>query len=319
MSPRLVQHLRQSRKWMESYTLTPTNLENFFRAFILESDSIDRLLVSPGRKLLGLERINTAFQATTTWCRALVEQAFIKNANDVCSMTVLAEGIGHNLPAALANALAPEHQRGDNFMGVSRFALAKYENDAPRSNDFNRSSSMTNQFVTTLLFAEPHHAYIPFDARVKYLRVESPAPVWVMLDTIATGATLVRGLEAAFANAPKPREILLGTPAGSLVGAKKIAALCARENVSLTFFFFGAIFGLWKDGTALPWCHPDTIFSGTPRSEKNRALTARLFNNIDGFCSVGDCSANFFDVVEAEKILQEEETRFNWQIPVSNL
>jgi hypothetical protein len=200
-------------------------------------------------------------------------------------MTVLAEGIGHNLPAALA-AVLPMPQRGDNFMGVSRFALSKSANDA----------------------------YTPFDARVKYLRIESPAPVWVMLDTIATGATLVRGLEAAFANAPKPREILLGTPAGSLVGAKKIAELCVRENVQITFFFFGAIFGLWQDGTALPWCHPDTIFSGTPRSEKNRALTARLFNNIEGFCAVGDCSANFFDVAEAEKILQEEEKRFDWKL-----
>lgn len=271
---------------MEPYTLTLKNLKTFPRAFILESDSIDRLLVSPGRKLLGVERMNTAFEATTTWCRALVEQEFFKNPNDVCTMTVLAEGIGHNLPAALATALAPNHQRGDNFMGVSRFALPKNESDA----------------------------YTPFDARVKYLRVESPASVWVMLDTIATGATLVRGLEAAFANAPKPREILLGTPAGSLVGAKKIADLCVRENVYITFFFFGAIFGLWQDGTALPWCHPDTIFSGTPRGEKNRALTARIFNNIEGFCSVGDCSANFFDVTEAEKILQEEQERFQWKL-----
>lgn len=270
---------------METYTLTIKNQQNFPRAFILESDSIDRLLVSPGRKLLGVERMNTAFEATTTWCRALVEQEFFTDANDVCTMTVLAEGFGHNLPAALATALAPRHHRGDNFMGVSRFAIAKNEGDA----------------------------YVPFDARVKYLRLESPAPVWVLLDTIATGATLVRGLEAAFA-IDKPREILLGTPAGSLVGAKKIAELCVRENVQVTFFFFGAIFGLWQDGTALPWCHPDTIFSGTPRGEKNRALTARIFNNIQGFCSVGDCSANFFDVTEAEKILREEEEQFGWKL-----
>ena len=272
---------------METYTLSQIKLGNVPLTLILESDSIDRLLVNPGRKLLGLGRTNTAFEATTTWCRALVEQEFIKNPRDVCTMTVLAEGIGHNLPAALATALAPNHQRGDNFMGVSRFAL-------PKNND---------------------DAYTPFDARVKYLRIESPAPLWVMLDTIATGATLVRGLESAFGNAPKPEHILLGTPAGSLAGAKKIAELCARENVRLTFFFFGAIFGLWQDGTALAWCHPDTVLSGTARGDKNRALTARIFNNIEGFCSVGDCSANFFDVAEAEKILREEETRFGWQLP----
>lgn len=271
---------------MESYTLTQINLANIPPTYILESDSIDHLLVNPGRKLLGLGRMNTAFEATVTWCRALVEQGFIRNADEVCSMTVLAEGIGHNLPAALATALAPGHQRGDNFMGVSRFALPKGEQDS----------------------------YTPFDARVKYLRVESPAPVWVMMDTIATGATLVRGLEAAFANAPKPEQILLGTPAGSLAGARKIAELCAQNQVQLTLFCFGAIFGLWQDGTALPWCHPNTIFSGTPRSEKNRLLTARMFNHLEGFCAVGDCSANFFDVGEAEKILAAEQERFGWQL-----
>lgn len=272
---------------METYTLTPITLNNFPRAFILESDSIDRLLVQPGRKLMGVARMNTAFEATTTWCRALVEQEMIPaNSQEVSSMTVLAEGMGHNLPGALGTALAPAHQRGDNFMGVSRFALAKQENDA----------------------------YTPFDARVKYLRVESPTPVWVMLDTVATGATLVRGLEAAFSNAPKPEHILLGTPAGSVAGMRKIAGVCAVHGVQLTLFFFGAMFGLWEDGTALPWCHPDTLLSGTPRSEKNRALTARIFKHIEGFCSVGDCSANFYDVGEAEKILREEQERFGWEL-----
>ena len=272
---------------MEPYTLTIKTLKNLPRAFILESDSIDRLLVNPGRKLLGVERMSTAFEATTTWCRALVEQGFIPDeAQKVCTMTVLAEGMGHNLFAALGTALAPRRQRGDNFMGVSRFSLSRLPGDA----------------------------YTPFDARVKYLRMESHAPVWVMLDTIATGATLVRGLEAAFENGPIPEQILLGTPAGSLVGAWKIGEDCAAAGVQVTFFFFGAIFGLWEDGTALPWCHPETILSGTPRSKRNQELTARIFNNIEGFCAVGDCSANFFDVREAEKILREEEARFGWKL-----
>lgn len=273
---------------MENYTLTIKNLKNLPRAFILESDSIDRLLVNPGRKLLGVERMNTAFEATTTWCRALGEQGFLPDdPQKICTVTVLAEGMGHNLPAALGTALAPGRQRGDNFMGVSRFALSKGVDDA----------------------------YTPFDARIKYLRVESPAPVWVMLDTIATGATLVRGLEAAFENAPKPEQILLGTPAGSVPGMKKIGEVCAAGDVRVTFFSFGAIFGLWQDGTALPWCHPDTILAGTPRSKRNQELTARIFNRIEGFCAVGDCSANFFDVNEAEKILHEEEERFGWKLP----
>jgi hypothetical protein len=272
---------------MEEYTLTLREVEGLPRTFILEADSIDELLVRPGRKLLGQARMEVAYAATETWCRALREQSLLpSDPLKVCSMTVLAEGMGHNLPGALAAALAPEAQRGDNFMGVSRFALAKGAEDE----------------------------YTPFDARVKYLRMESPAPVWVMLDTVATGATLVRGLEAAFANAPKPREILLGTPAGSAAGMRKIAEVCAQAGVELTLFFFGAVFGLWQDGTGLPWCHPDTILSGTPRSEINRQVTTRLFNNLPGFCAVGDCSANFFDVREAERILREEEERFGWKL-----
>src|SRR5581483_5036912 len=271
---------------MEPYTLTIQHVNGLPRTFILESDSIDRLLVNPGRKLLGLPRMQTAYEATTTWCHALYEQEFLpRDPQQICSMTVLAEGVGHNLPGALASVL-PAPQRGDNFMGVSRFALRQSDQET----------------------------HTPFDALVGYMRVHSPAPVWVMLDTVATGATLVRGLEAAFKNAPKPEQILLGTPAGSAVGMRRIAAVCARENVQLTCFFFGAIFGLWRDGTGLPWCHPDTILSGTPRSEKNRALTARRFNNIEGFWSVGDCSANFFDVAAAEKILRAEEERFGWKL-----
>lgn len=273
---------------MEDYTLTIKQIQALPRAFILESDSIDRLLVKPGRKLLGLPRMEAAAEATTTWCYALREQEFLpSDPQQICTMTVLAEGIGHSLPGALARVLRSP-QRGDNFMGVSRFTVRKKEGDA----------------------------HTPFDAVVNYIRIHSPAPVWVMLDTVATGATLVRGLEAAFKNAPKPEHVLLATPAGSAIGMRRIAQVCARENVQLTLFFFGAIFGLWHDGTGLPWCHPDTILSGTPRSQKNRAETARIFNNIEGFCSVGDCSANFFDVAHAKEILQAEENRFGWNIPL---
>lgn len=275
----------------EPYTLTELHLPALPRTFILESDSIDRLLLKPGRKLLGVARQQAAYEATVTWCRALQEQDCLPvDPCDVCTLTVLAEGIGHNLPGALGTVLAPNHARGDNWIGVSRFALPKNQDDV----------------------------YTPFDATVTYIRIHSPARVWVMLDTIATGATLVRGLEGAFHNAPRPEKILLGTPAGSAVGARKIAELCAREGVEPILFFFGAVFGLWEDGTALPWCHPDTVLGGTPRSLANRADAARLFNEIEGFCSVGDCSANFFDVEEAEKILREEEERFGWTLPKSS-
>jgi hypothetical protein len=273
---------------MEEYSLTEMRVESLPRTFILESDSIDQLLVSPGRRLMGLGRQHAAFEATVTWFRSLRDRDLLpENPRDICTVTILAEGIGHDLPGALATVLGERYHRGDNWIGVSRFALPKTSADA----------------------------YTPFDATVNYLRIHSNARVWCVLDTVATGATLVRGLDAAFHNARKPRRILMATPAGSGAGMRKIAALCARENVELYLTFFGAIFGLWEDGTGLPWCHPDTVLSGTARSERNRAITARLYNHLPGFCSVGDCSANFFDVEEAFSILKEEEERFGWRLP----
>jgi hypothetical protein len=279
---------KNAENYIEEYEFTQVEVQGLPQSYILESNSIDRLLLVPGRRLFGWERQQAAFLATVSWFRALQSQNLLPtNLNDLCTLTVLAEGAGHNLPSAISAALGNNVHRGDNWIGVSRFPLPRKESDS----------------------------YTDFDARVTYIRLHTTAPVWCVLDTLATGATLVRGLEAAFANATKPQKILFATPAGSAVGARKIAELCEREGVELNLTFFGAVLGLWQDGTALPWCHPDTVLSGTPRSKYNSQLAKRLFNNLEGFCAVGDCSANFFDVAEAKKILAEEEEKFGWHIP----
>jgi hypothetical protein len=274
---------------IEPYELTRMSVSGLPPdTFILDSDSIDELLIAPGRRLVGLERQNKAYRATVTWLRAMQDLGLIpEDPRNICTVTVMAEGIGHNLPGALAAVLAGRPHRGDNWIGVSRYACPKRAGDR----------------------------YTPFEAKVSYVRIHSNAKVWALLDTVATGATLVRGLETAFANVEKPQQILFATPAGSGEGVGKIARLCQKEHVDFTAVFFGAIFGLWEDGTGLPWCHPDTVLSGTPRSMVNRELTQRLFNNLPGFCSVGDCSANFFDVEDAFRILSEEEARFEWYLP----
>jgi hypothetical protein len=274
---------------MEDFDLTEIKLDGLPASYILESDSIDRVLLKPGRKLLGLARQEVAYQSTVTWLNAMKKAGFIPaDSKEVCTVTVLAEGIGHNLPAALATIVSPNYHCGDNWLGVSRFALPKIEEGD----------------------------VIDFDARVNYVRMHSTAPTWCMLDTIATGATLARALEAAFANATKPKRILMASPCGSATGARRIAETCEKAGVELVLTFFGAVFGLWHDGTGLPWCHPDTLASGTERSKKNRKIARELFNNLDGFCAVGDCSANFFDVEAALEILRKEETEFGWSLPI---
>jgi len=275
---------------MEKFELTQMKIDGLPVTYVLESDSIDQILLKPGRKLLGVARQELAYESTVTWLRAMKDAGYIPaDAKDVCSVTVLAEGIGHNLPAALATVVSPQYHRGDNWLGVSRFALPKNEEEG--STDF--------------------------DARVNYVRLHSTAPTWCMLDTIATGATLARALEAAFTNATPPKRILMATPCGSAAGGRRIAQVCQKAGVELVLTYFGAVFGLWHDGTGLPWCHPDTLLSGTERSKKNRSTAQQLFNSLDGFCAVGDCSANFFDVDEALGILQREEKEFDWRLPIA--
>lgn len=267
---------------MESYQLTRVDIAGLNNAFILESESTDQLLLSPGRKLLGYERQKVAFVSTVSWLKAMMDHGYFPDsAMDLCTMTVMAEAAGHNLSGALSTVLAGSIYRGDNWIGASRFAPKEKASEG----------------------------YTDYDARVTYMRLHSVAPVWCLLDTVATGATLVRGLEAAFQNAEKPRRIIMGTPAGSPVGMRKIEELCGREGVEFFVTFFGAAFGLWEDGSGLPWCHPNTIYSGTAQSQTNRQRAAKLFNNNPAFCAVGDCSANFFDVQAALKHLKAEEEK----------
>lgn len=270
------------------YDWTATDAGGVKNAYIFESDDVDRLMVLPGRRLLGWARQEAAYKATITWLEALQNAGlFPANSKDLCTLTVLAEGSGHNLPMALGVVLDDKFHRGDNWIGVSRFALPEKEGTP----------------------------FIDFSAKVSYLRIHSNARVWVVLDTIATGATLLKGLDAALSNVEKPERILLGTPCGSHVGMRRIVDWLSERGVEVHPSFWGAAFGLYKDGTGLPWCHPDTVLSGTKRSTTNRETARRLFNDIPGFCAVGDCSANFFDVDDALKVLAEEEERFNWRLP----
>lgn len=272
----------------EQFSLTQTKIDGIPNAHILESDSIDKLLVNPGRHLLGFARQVAAFEGTVSWMKALEDAGeFPADLRDLCTVTVMAEGIGHNLSGALGTVLDGKDYRGDNWIGVSRFALPE----------------VAGQDFTD------------FDAKVTYMRLHSNAPVWLMLDTVATGATLVKGLEATFKNCEKPKKILLAASCGSVVGTRRIVEFLTGMGVETHVTFWGAAFGLWHDGTGLPWCHPDTVISGTPRSLKNKEITAKLFNNLPGFCAVGDCSANFFDVDDARKVLDDEEKRFGWKVP----
>ncbi len=96
-------------------------------------------------------------------------------------------------------------------------------------------------------------------------------------DTVATGSTLVKGiqllLDAAEAKGTSIRSISAITLAGSFAGAKKLAAL-ARNHIHpqhpgcrVSFFACEALFHLMPDGTDLRFLMPDTVMPEESRKE----------------------------------------------------
>ncbi|HMX48102.1 MAG TPA: hypothetical protein PKC93_19230, partial [Candidatus Obscuribacter sp.] len=61
---------------MEDYQLTKVTIEGLARPYILEADSIDKLLINPGRKLLGYKRQKAAIAATVSWLSAMKAEGY---------------------------------------------------------------------------------------------------------------------------------------------------------------------------------------------------------------------------------------------------
>ncbi len=93
----------------------------------------------------------------------------------------------------------------------------------------------------------------------------SPNPVIMIGDTIATGGTIERIIDATLSRAEEARAIIIYSIAGGLMGAIRMKQISERINLPIYTFFSNAIFGVEPNGTDMPWLHPGTITSETNR------------------------------------------------------
>ncbi|MDH2429117.1 hypothetical protein [Sphaerisporangium sp. TRM90804] len=107
---------------------------------------------------------------------------------------------------------------------------------------------------------------------VSYAHLDAPAETLFVGDTVASGATIVAAVGRYLETHPLKRLYVLSY-AGTLRGARVIAAFCARRGVRATFLYGLAAFGLGLNGFDLSFLHPDTV---TRRSYVDRA--ARQFS-----------------------------------------
>ncbi|MGY5874139.1 MAG: hypothetical protein RTU30_00195 [Candidatus Thorarchaeota archaeon] len=121
--------------------------------------------------------------------------------------------------------------------------------------------------------AKRHQTPSGWDTELAYLNFEalSTQPVIIIGDTIATGGTIERIVEATLAESSEIRAIIIYSIAGGLVGATRITDLANRIKIPIYLFYSNAIFGVEPNGTDMPWLHSGTIVSPEIRAEAEKA------------------------------------------------
>lgn len=102
---------------------------------------------------------------------------------------------------------------------------------------------------------------------VSYAQMEAPAGTLLIGDTVASGETIVAAVGRYLETHPLKRLYVLSY-AGSLGGARRIAAFCSARGVRPTFLYGLAAFGLGLNGFDLSFLHPETV---TRRAYVDRA------------------------------------------------
>ncbi|WP_214412230.1 hypothetical protein [Sphaerisporangium fuscum] len=107
---------------------------------------------------------------------------------------------------------------------------------------------------------------------VSYAQLEAPARTLLVGDTVASGATIVAAL-GRYLEDHTLRRLYVLSFAGTLGGARRIAAFCRARGIEATFLYGLAAFGLGANGFDLSFLHPETV---TRREYVERA--ARQFS-----------------------------------------
>jgi hypothetical protein len=95
---------------------------------------------------------------------------------------------------------------------------------------------------------------------VPYQRLDTRSKRLLIGDTVASGASICRAIEAYLEVAPVEHVTVLSI-AGAGSGAATIARFCANRGITVDFFFGLAVFGLGVNGFDLAFLHPETMAS----------------------------------------------------------
>jgi hypothetical protein len=113
----------------------------------------------------------------------------------------------------------------------------------------------------------------------------SDRPIILIGDTIATGGTVERIIDATISRSNDIQAIIIYSIAGGILGAVRLKQIAQRVNIPIYSFFSNAIFGVEENGTDMPWLHPGTI-----TSKANREIAKSAYGPILArrWCSIWD-------------------------------
>ncbi|MFG1874954.1 hypothetical protein ACGFIV_08975 [Sphaerisporangium sp. NPDC049003] len=93
---------------------------------------------------------------------------------------------------------------------------------------------------------------------VSYAQIEAPAQTLLIGDTVASGATVVAAV-GRYLESHTLKRLYVLSYAGTMGGAERIAAFCAKRGIRSTFLYGLAAFGLGLNGFDLSFLHPETV------------------------------------------------------------
>lgn len=192
------------------------------------------------RNLIGIDFRRTCLAASRLFVRHLDDEV---DWEDAAELVILSKGLAYQLGEAVAS-------------GAGR-------------------NLATNLIATSRTPTGSGHVAV----EISYARLETPGRTLVVGDTVASGATIVAAV-GEYLRHHELERLYVVSYAGTLDGARRIAAFCAERGVKATFLFGLAAFGLADNGFDLSFLHPETITRDEYRQRAVRQFHGRAVSAV---------------------------------------
>jgi hypothetical protein len=93
---------------------------------------------------------------------------------------------------------------------------------------------------------------------VPYARLDAGGDALIIGDTVASGSTVIAALEE-YIQHHRLSKVYLVSYAGSVLGARNVAAFCRSREIEIVIMYGLAAFGLGGNGFDLSFLHPETL------------------------------------------------------------